>query len=391
MTAPDLLGGRYQLRGVLGRGGMAEVRDGWDTRLGRAVAVKLLYGGFTSQAGDRRRFEAEARSAAALNHPNIVVVHDTGEHQGSPYIVMERLSGRTLADLIARGPLQQSQVRAILHDVLNALAVAHDAGILHRDIKPGNILFSDSGAAKLGDFGIAKSAETGYTRTGQIVGTMAYLSPDRIAGKPATHADDVYAVGVVGYEALTGRRPFVQENLVPLARAIMEDQAPPLAGFRPDVDPSLLSAIERAMARDPQRRFVGAGDMGAALADAGGYAVPAAVRPPTRVLTAAVPALPPPSAYVPQFSSGARLSRTKMLVGLAVVLMVAALAAVLIVFDSPSQSAPDPVTTTTSIPTPVSTTTTSSPSPTATPIGPDEGNTKRKGPKGDRGNGDGDD
>ena len=136
MQAPEVLGGRYELRGVLGRGGMAEVRDGWDTRLDRPVAIKLLYPVFSMQPDNRRRFEIEARAAAALNHPHIVAVHDSGDHDGTPYIVMERLSGRTLADVIALGPLPQPQVRSILDDMLSALAAAHTAGILHRDIKP---------------------------------------------------------------------------------------------------------------------------------------------------------------------------------------------------------------------------------------------------------------
>src|SRR6478735_6039183 len=255
MQAPEVLGGRYELRGVLGRGGMAEVRDGWDIRLDRPVAVKLLHPVFTTQPDNRMRFDVEARAAAALNHPHIVSVHDSGEHAGTPYIVMERLSGQTLADVIARGPLSQPQVRSILNDVVSALAAAHARGILHRDIKPANILFSALGDVKVADFGIAKSAGSAHTLTGQIVGTMAYLSADRIAGRPACAGDDLYAVGVVGYEALSGRRAFPQENLVELARAVAEDTPPPLAVLRPDVDPALAAVVERAMARDPHRRF----------------------------------------------------------------------------------------------------------------------------------------
>jgi eukaryotic-like serine/threonine-protein kinase len=191
MQAPEVFGGRYELRGVLGRGGMAEVRDGWDIRLDRPVAVKLLHPMFTTQPDNRMRFDVEARAAAALNHPYIVSVHDSGEHNGTPYIVMERLSGQTLADVIARAPLPQPQVRSILDDVLSALATAHAAGVLHRDIKPANILFSPSGHAKVADFGIAKSAGSAPTMTGEIVGTMAYLSADRIAGRPATVGDDL--------------------------------------------------------------------------------------------------------------------------------------------------------------------------------------------------------
>src|SRR6185312_7451867 len=135
MQAPEVLGGRYELRGILGRGGMAEVRDVWDIRLGRPVAVKLLHPAFSVQPDDRRRFDAEARAAAGLSHAHIVAVHDTGEHDGTPYIVMERLSGRTLADELMSGPLPQNRVRTILGAVLSALAEAHAAGILHRDIK----------------------------------------------------------------------------------------------------------------------------------------------------------------------------------------------------------------------------------------------------------------
>jgi eukaryotic-like serine/threonine-protein kinase len=383
MQAPEVLGGRYELRGVLGRGGMAEVRDGWDVRLGRAVAVKLLHPIFSAQADNRRRFEDEARAAAALNHPHIVAVHDSGEHDGTPYIVMERLSGRTLADLVARGPLPQAQVHAILDDVLAALAVAHAAGVLHRDIKPGNIMFTSSGDTKVGDFGIAKSAGAAQTVTGQIVGTMAYLSADRLAGKPATVADDLYAVGVVGYEALTGRRPFPQENLATLARAISEDPPPPLPMLRPDVDPPLASVIERAMARDPRWRFASAQEMRAALSGGGVAPIPVPVRPPTRVLAAPLPE--PTTMFV---ARPVRRGRTRRLLGLAAVLAAITLAAVLVRFDSPVQSPPQPATTSTPLPTPVSSsfvTPTSVPPPTW--VGPPVG----KKPKGGNGNGRGDD
>ena len=221
-----MLGGRYELRGLLGRGGMAEVRDGWDTRLARPVAIKILHPTIDTQPDSRRRFEAEARAAAALNNSHIVAVHDSGEHNGMLFIVMERLTGESLHDKILFGPLPQSLVRSVLDDVLAALAAAHDAGILHRDIKPANILFTTAGEAKVSDFGIAKTAQSNFTATGQIFGTLAYLSPDRVLGKPATAADDVYALGVVGYEALTGRRPFLQENLAALAQAILHEQPP---------------------------------------------------------------------------------------------------------------------------------------------------------------------
>jgi serine/threonine protein kinase len=377
MRAPEALGGRYELRGVLGRGGMAEVRDGWDTRLDRAVAIKLLYPVFSMQPENRRRFEVEARAAAALNHPHIVAVHDSGEHDGTPYIVMERLSGRSLADLIARGPMPQPQVRSILDDVLSALAAAHAAGILHRDVKPGNILFTHSGDTKIADFGIAKSAASPHTMTGQIVGTMAYLSADRIAGRPATAADDLYALGAVGYEALTGRRAFPQENLAELARAIAEDRRVPLAVLRPDVEPALDAVIERVMAREPQLRFGSASSMRAALA---GRADPVvAERPPTRVMASPLPD-PTTMLVAPQ----ARQSRSRLLLGLAAALVAVVIAAAALIADSSSRSpAPEPASTSTPV------TTSVVPPPTSAPPVPvDQGPPgERKGNRGENGKG----
>jgi serine/threonine protein kinase len=375
MQAPEVLGGRYELRGVLGRGGMAEVRDGWDIRLDRPVAVKLLYPLFATQPDNRMRFDVEARAAAGLNHPHIVSVHDSGEHAGTPYIVMERLSGQTLADVIATGLLPQPQVRSILDAVLSALAAAHAAGILHRDIKPANILFSASGDTKVADFGIAKSAASAHTMTGQIVGTMAYLSPDRIAGRPASAADDLYAVGVVGYEALTGRRAFPQENLAELARAIAMDTPPPLAALRPDVDPALAAVIERAMARDAAGRFGSADEMRAALAGR----ISAPVRPATRVLAAP---LPPPATMV----VAPRRNRSRWLLALAAVVVVL-VGAIAFIVDSASRPAvPEPVTTSTSV-TPPPPTSLLPPPPTTTPVLVEEPPPPKK--RGENGNGNG--
>ena len=342
MQAPEILGGRYELRGVLGRGGMAEVRDGWDIRLDRPVAVKLLHPVFTTHPDNRRRFEVEARAAAALNHPHIVSVHDSGEHAGTPYIVMERLSGQTLADVIAGGPLPQPQVRSILDDVLSGLATAHAAGVLHRDIKPANILFSPSGHAKVADFGIAKSAGSVHTMTGEIVGTMAYLSADRIAGRPATVGDDLYAVGAVGYEALTGRRAFPQENLAELARAVAMDTPTPLAVLRRDIDPALAAVIERAMAHDPSWRFASADEMRAALAGRVGPSV----RPVTRVMAA-----PLPDATTMMVAPPGRRSRpSRWLWGVAAVLIALVVSVIAIVVDSTSRPAvPEPASTSTSV------------------------------------------
>ncbi|MDP1805885.1 MAG: serine/threonine-protein kinase, partial [Acidimicrobiales bacterium] len=260
------MGDRYELVEVVGRGGMGEVWSARDLRLGRSVAVKLLSPHMASEAGVRERFEAEARSAARLSHPNVVQVFDSGEHDGIPYLVMELLPGRTLADEVALGRLDPEAVRRIGMEVLGALEASHQAGILHRDIKPGNVLLAADGRAKVGDFGIAKSTEgLNLTSTGMIVGTAAYLAPERVAGEPATPQSDLYAVGVVLYEALSGRKPFEADTPIGLMRAVEAHQAIPLAEARPGLEASLVAAVERAMAKDPGRRFNSAAAMAAAL------------------------------------------------------------------------------------------------------------------------------
>jgi serine/threonine protein kinase len=363
-------GGRYELRGVLGRGAMAEVRDGWDLKLSRPVAIKLLYPGADVRPDSRPRFEAEARAAAQLTGRHVVVVHDVGEHDGLPFIVMERLPGVSLADHIARGPLPAAFVHVVLDGVLDALAEAHTIGILHRDIKPGNILFTANGEPKLADFGIAKTSGAAYTMAGEIIGSMAYLSPDRLASKPATVVDDLYAVGVVGYEALIGRRPFPQEDLGPLAHAILHESPPPLAAVRPDVPPGLGSAIERAMARNPAWRFDQADAMRAALVGAN----PGPIRPPTRVMTAPLPAL---TGYTPvRLEPDA--SRRKLWIAAIVAAFVLAL--ILFMIDPPlSSSPPRPVDTTTPSPLPTTTFTTTTPSSTLQPPPPPHPWKKHKG------------
>ncbi|MGV0742439.1 serine/threonine-protein kinase [Mycolicibacterium sp. XJ870] len=361
MTGHELLVGRYELRRVLGYGGMAEVRDGWDHRLDRAVAVKLMHRAVAAQPDTRRRFESEARAAAKLSHPNIVAVHDFGEHEGTPFIVMERLPGQTLADVIAEGPLPQERVRPVLNDVLAALAAAHAAGVLHRDIKPGNILLTPSRSMKVADFGIAKTAGDVQTMAGQVLGTMAYMSPERIAGAPASVSDDLYAVGVMGYEALLGGRAFPQETPGALARAIMDAPPPPLSAVRPDVDPVLAGVIDRAMARDPVHRFGSAEDMRSALA---GYPIPAVVgpavlggppRPATKVFTHS--AIAPAATYFVPSAPRHRLAGPTRKFLLAAAIVVAFTVAVLAVAMDPSSKTqvPDPVSTSTSVPTPTTT------------------------------------
>jgi serine/threonine protein kinase len=275
--AGTLIAGRYELGPVLRRGGMADVHEGMDRRLERPVAIKLLRPDMVDRADVRLRFESEARAAARLSHPNAVAVFDTGEHDGTPYIVMERLPGRTLADLIAEGPVDAAWLTEAAGGVLSALGAAHAAGIVHRDVKPANILLSADGGAKIADFGIAKSAElasgagrgaTDLTMTGQLVGTPAYLAPERLAGAPATFLSDLYSMGVVLYEALAGEKPFAGESFIAVAQAVQSGEHRPLAEARPDLDADVAAAVERAMTRDPSLRYPSAEAMAAALTGA---------------------------------------------------------------------------------------------------------------------------
>lgn len=265
----EVIAGRYRLEGPLGRGGMAEVLAGTDLRLQRPVAVKFLLPEMAARDDIRRRFEAEACAAASLSDPHAVAVFDTGEHEGRPYIVMERLPGETLGHRIASGPVDPAWLRQVAREVLGALGAAHDAGLVHRDVKPGNILLTADNHAKIADFGIAKSLEGSasldLTGTGQLLGTPAYLPPERLDGAPATAKSDLYSLGVVLYEALTGRCPFPGDTPLAAARAIMAGENAPLDDARPGLDPELVAAVERAMATDPADRFDSAHAMAAAL------------------------------------------------------------------------------------------------------------------------------
>jgi serine/threonine-protein kinase len=274
-----VLAGRYRLRALLGTGGMAQVYDGWDERLARPVAVKLLRPDLAAVADLRRRFELEARAAARLSHPNVVAIFDAGDDHGRSFIVMERLRGETLADSIERGPVDVDWLRRLAGEVLAALAAAHAAGIVHRDIKPGNILLGPDGRAKVADFGIARvvepppmgsteaSAETAaaLTGVGLVVGTPAYLAPERAMGEPATPQSDLYSVGVVLYEALTGRKPYTGTTPAAIAAAAVQGAVVNPSSLRPDADPELVAVIGRAMALDPAQRYATAADMAADL------------------------------------------------------------------------------------------------------------------------------
>ncbi|MET1010787.1 MAG: serine/threonine-protein kinase [Actinomycetota bacterium] len=263
----ETISDRYRLGDRLGAGGMGEVFVAHDLRLDREVALKLLRADLAQQHGMRERVVAEARLAARLTHPNVVGVLDTGEQDGRPFVVMERMSGRTLRDELADGPMPPERVRDVGLQVLRALAAAHELGIVHRDVKPGNILDAGVGTWKVADFGIAKwvHAEETLTGTGELLGSPSYLAPERIDGHQAGPASDLYAVGVLLYEALTGRKPFEGDDPFALAAAIREGRYEPPTAIDADADPQIVAVIERAMRRDPPDRYESAETMAAAL------------------------------------------------------------------------------------------------------------------------------
>ncbi|CAN5278121.1 hypothetical protein BH20ACT8_BH20ACT8_00440 [soil metagenome] len=264
--------GRYRLEELLGTGGMSRVHAAHDELLDRRVAVKLLRGELASDPIVRQRMLREARAAASLSHPNAVGVFDVGEDDGTPFLVMEYVDGRTLTDLLReRGPLPVAEAVAIADAVLAALQAAHERGLVHRDVKPSNILLpADGSEAKLADFGIAKGiqeAASGLTITGTVIGTPRYLAPEQAAGERATAATDLYAVGILVYELLSGAPPFNEGSAVAIAVAHQRVAAPPLADAAPGVPPALAAVVHRALEKAPGDRYASAGDMRAALAD----------------------------------------------------------------------------------------------------------------------------
>jgi serine/threonine-protein kinase len=272
MTAGQLrnghvLAGRYRVEALIGRGGMAEVYRGVDIRLARPIAIKVLRAHYAPDPELRRRFEEEARAAAMLSHPNVVAVYDAGEDESTAFIVMELVPGDSLADRIARGPLDEATVRRIGGEVLDAVAAAHARSLLHRDIKPANVLLTGDGIAKVADFGIAKALHPSPDRSEPtamhlVLGTPSYLAPERAQGNPATVRSDQWSVGVLLYESVTGQKPFDGDTPIAIALAAMAGRYQPVLDRRPDIDPSLAAVIDRALQVDPASRFASAEEMG---------------------------------------------------------------------------------------------------------------------------------
>ncbi|HEX4777637.1 MAG TPA: serine/threonine-protein kinase [Acidimicrobiia bacterium] len=249
------LGRRYELRAPLGSGSMAQVIEAHDVVLDRDVAIKLL----RTESADAEgiaRFVREARIAASLSHPHVVRIFDAGEEDGRLYLVMELVRGPNLAYVLKRvGPLGVRQAVALTDQVLGALAAAHERGLVHRDVKPGNILFADDRTVKLADFGLAKTVQdpsSAVTRPGQVVGTPMYLAPERSEGRGASPASDLYSVGIVLFEMLAGKPPFTGRSLLELAIAHQQAPVPPIP--RTDVPEAVEALMLHALACDPDAR-----------------------------------------------------------------------------------------------------------------------------------------
>jgi beta-lactam-binding protein with PASTA domain/predicted Ser/Thr protein kinase len=268
------LGGRYQVGELLGYGGMAEVHRGRDLRLGRDVAIKTLRHDLARDDTFQLRFRREAQNAASLNHPAIVAVYDTGEEHGPsgeelPYIVMEFVNGRTLKEVLtAEGRLMPRRALELTADVCAALEFSHRHGIIHRDIKPGNVMLTQTGQVKVMDFGIARALASGastMTQTSAVIGTAQYLSPEQARGEAVDARSDVYATGCLLYELLCGHPPFVGDNPVSVAyQHVREDPRAPSESNR-DVTPDVDSVVLKALAKNPLNRYQSAGEMRADL------------------------------------------------------------------------------------------------------------------------------
>jgi serine/threonine protein kinase len=336
---------RYQVAGRLGSGGMADVYLAQDALLGRQVALKLLHHRFAEDQEFVERFRREASSAAGLSHPNVVAVFDRGEWDGTYYIAMEYLPGRSLKAVVREhGPLSPPDAIDIVVQILLAVRFAHRRGIIHRDIKPHNVILDEEGRAKVTDFGIARAGASDMTLTGSIMGTAQYLSPEQAQGHAVKETSDLYAVGVVLYELLTGSVPFEGESAVSIALKQVSIDATPPSERNPEVGPALEAVVMRSLAKDPSARFASADEFIAALQQARQGIAPSPLfngNPPTATRDAAaalvVPPLPPSDEkHAP--GDGERRRRRARWVAAAVAVLAIAAAVVLLFLLPPSKS-----------------------------------------------------
>ncbi len=333
---PDVIADRYEVLAPIGQGGMAAVYRALDTRLGRVVAVKLLRETCASDPAFARRFENEARAAARLSHPSVVDVYDYDSSDGRYFITMEYVPGPNLKEYVREhAPLPEEEVRRLAGQLLEGLGAAHAVGLIHRDMKPQNVLVAADGRLKIADFGIAKAVgDAGVTEAGVTVGTAHYMAPEQVCGYEVSPRADLYAVGVMLYEMLTGVLPFDGDAPIGVAYAHVFEQLRPLRELAPGVSPGMAAVVERAMAKDPEERYADAGEMLAALAGVatGGEPVPARPgRRSSRGSTSAPTAvnLPKPGSIAPAgaaIRSNRRESRPYRAVPLLLLLALAGLA-----------------------------------------------------------------
>jgi eukaryotic-like serine/threonine-protein kinase len=281
-----MLAGRYQIGELLGHGGMADVHLGTDNRLGRRVAIKLLKPSLAQDPAFRTRFRREAQDAAKMAHPTIVRIFDAGEESALddrgdevlvPYIVMEYVDGRLLKDIVANGPLEPAEASRVIAQVLTALEYSHRAGVVHRDVKPGNIMLTTSGQVKVMDFGIARAisdSSATIAETSAIVGTAAYFSPEQARGETVDARTDLYSTGIMLFELLTGRTPFRGENPVAVAYQHVNSEAPAPSSANPKVSPALDAVVLRSLAKDRFGRYQSASDFRADVETAAAGSVP---------------------------------------------------------------------------------------------------------------------